>query len=165
VEEIAAMRTVVSPSTRQRYPLTMVCQVWRVARSSVYAAATLPARPAPASKRGPKTVVSDEQLVTAVRRVGAHLPVAFAAERRLRERLVHRGLAVSGKRVLRLMRQHQLLAQRRLGPPNGDPAHAGRIITTRPNEMSRPWGRAVHPPALRYILVVSPEVSAPAGSR
>ena len=55
----------------------------------------------------------------------------------MRARLAHRGLAVSGKRVLRLMRQHQLLAPRRLGPPNGDPAHAGTIITTRPDEM---WG-------------------------
>ena len=35
------------------------------------------------------------------------------------------------------MRQHQLLAPRRLGPPNGDPAHAGTITTTRPDEM---WG-------------------------
>jgi len=52
-------------------------------------------------------------------------------------RLAHRGLAVSGKRLLRLMRQHQLLAPRRLGPPNGDPAHRGTIITTRPDEM---WG-------------------------
>ncbi|PYN40156.1 MAG: hypothetical protein DME00_35170, partial [Candidatus Rokuibacteriota bacterium] len=37
--------------------------------------------------------------------------------------------------MLRLMRQHQLLAPRRLGPPNGDPAHAGTITTTRPDEM------------------------------
>src|SRR5262249_27697423 len=41
------------------------------------------------------------------------------------------------KRVLRLMRVHHLLAPRRLGPPNGDPAHAGTITTTHPDEM---WG-------------------------
>jgi transposase InsO family protein len=57
--------------------------------------------------------------------------------RKIRARLAHRGLAVSGKRVLRLMRQHGLLAPRRLGPPNGDPAHAGRIITDRADVM---WG-------------------------
>src|SRR5690349_4185080 len=39
------------------------------------------------------------------------------------------------ERVLRLMRGHQLLAPRRLGPPNGDPAHAGTITTTRPDQM------------------------------
>jgi hypothetical protein len=33
--------------------------------------------------------------------------------------------------------EHQLLAPRRLGPPNGDPTHAGTITTTRPDEM---WG-------------------------
>src|SRR5439155_496893 len=47
-----------------------------------------------------------------------------------RARLAHRGLQLGGKRVLRLMRAHGLLAPRRLGPPNGDPAHAGTITTT-----------------------------------
>jgi transposase-like protein len=51
--------------------------------------------------------------------------------------LAHRGLRLGGKRVLRLMRLHHLLAPRRLGPPNGDPAHAGTITTPRPDEM---WG-------------------------
>ncbi len=137
MEEIPAIRAAVSPSTGRRYPLTMVCQVWQVARSSVYAA-TAP-RPAPArvGKRGPRTEVNDDALVTAIRGVLAETPFHGEGYRKVRARLAHRGLAVSGKRVLRLMRQHQLLAPRRLGPPNGDPAHAGTIITTRPNEM---WG-------------------------
>jgi hypothetical protein len=57
--------------------------------------------------------------------------------RKVRARWAHRGQAVSGKRVLRLMRIHQLLAPRRLGLPNGDPSHPGTIITTRPDEL---WG-------------------------
>ena len=57
--------------------------------------------------------------------------------RKVRARLRHAGIRVGGKRVLRLMRQHQLLAPRRLGPPNGNPAHDGRITTDRPNVM---WG-------------------------
>lgn len=137
MEEIPPMRAAVSPSTRRRYRLTMICQVWRVARSSVYAAVTPPARPASLGKRGPKTVVSDDALVTAIRAVLAETPFHGEGYRKVRARLAHRGLTVSGKRVLRLMRQHQLLAPRRLGPPNGDPAHTGTIITTRPNEM---WG-------------------------
>ena len=44
---------------------------------------------------------------------------------------------MSGKRVLRVMRAHGLLAPRRLGPPNGNPAHDGRIVTDRPDVM---WG-------------------------
>ncbi len=35
------------------------------------------------------------------------------------------------------MRVHHPLAPRRLGPPNGDSAHAGTITTTRPDEL---WG-------------------------
>ncbi len=47
------------------YPLTMVCETWRVARSSVY---VLPARPPESDhrqpgKRGPKTALSDEELL------------------------------------------------------------------------------------------------------
>jgi putative transposase len=57
--------------------------------------------------------------------------------RKVRARLAHRGVAVSGERVLRLMRRHGLLAPRRLGPPNGNPAHDGTIITDRPDVM---WG-------------------------
>jgi putative transposase len=136
VEEIAAVRTRVSPSTGRRYPLTMLCQVWRVARSSVYAPAAAPGGP-PAARRGPKPVVTDTVVVEAIRAVLAATPFHGEGYRKVRARLAHRGLAVSGKRVLRLMREQQLLAPRRLGPPNGDPAHTGTITTTAPNLM---WG-------------------------
>jgi putative transposase len=131
------MRAARSPGTSRRYPLTMICQVWRVARSSVYATA-VPLGPAPVrGKRGPKTLVSDPDVVAAIRRVLSETPFHGEGYRKVRARLAHRGLAVGGKRVLRLMREHQLLAPRRLGPPNGDPAHGGTIITTHPDEM---WG-------------------------
>src|SRR6266852_4887614 len=126
----------VSPSTGRRYPLTMVCAVFRVARSTVYA--TPAARAAVTlGKRGPKTATSDAELVVAIRAVLAATPFHGEGDRKVRARLAHRGLTVGGKRALRLMRQHQLLAPRRLGPPNGDPAHGGTITTTRPDEM---WG-------------------------
>ena len=131
------MRGRVSSSTGRRYPLTLICAVLRVPRSSVYAAAAAPARPAGRGKRGPKTVHADADLVAAIRGVLAASPFHGEGYRKVRARLAHRGLAVSGKRVLRLMRQHGLLAPRRRGPPNGDPAHAGTIVTTRPDEM---WG-------------------------
>jgi transposase InsO family protein len=115
----------------------MICEVFGVARSSVYAALAPPAPPRRAAKRGPKPEVSDDTLLAAIRAVLAATPFHGEGYRKVRARLAHRGLAVSGKRVLRLMRAYQLLAPRRLGPPNGDPAHAGTIITERPNEM---WG-------------------------
>jgi putative transposase len=140
------MRAAVSPSTGWRYPLTMVCQVWRVARSSVYATGPVTAK-APTGRRGPKPVVTDAILVEAIRVVLAATPFHGEGYRKVRARLAHRGLAVSGKRVLRLMRQHQLLAPRRLGPPDGDPAHTGTITMTAPNLMtgwpSRAGGRTL----------------------
>ncbi|MGH7365847.1 MAG: hypothetical protein ACREK9_05500, partial [Candidatus Rokuibacteriota bacterium] len=87
------MRAARSPSTGRRYPLTMISAVFRVARSSGYAA-TAPAPPAAeGGKRGPKSRVTVDR------------------------------------------RCHGLLAPRRLGPPNGNPAHDGTIITDRPDVM------------------------------
>jgi hypothetical protein len=92
---------------------------------------------APTGKRGPKTTTTDAELVETIRAVLVATPFHGEGYRKVRARLAHRGVMVGGKRVLRLMRHHQLLAPRRSGPPNGDPAHAGTIVTTRPNEM---WG-------------------------
>jgi hypothetical protein len=69
VEEIPAMRATVSPSTRRRDPLTMLCQVWRVARASVYATAAPREAPPARRKRGPKTAVSDGAVLAAIRGV------------------------------------------------------------------------------------------------
>jgi len=133
------MKGCVSPGTGRRYPLTMICAVWRVARSTVYAAESPPpgVAPAPAGKRGPKPEVSDEEIVGVIREILAATPFHGEGYRKVRARLAHRGLRLGGKRVLRLMRAHGLLAPRRLGPPNGNPAHDGTIITDRPDEM---WG-------------------------
>jgi len=127
------MRGVRSPGTGRRYPLTPVCHAYRLPRSTVYAAARPAARPA--GKRGPRTRVADAELLGAIRAVLAACPFHGEGYRKVRARLAHRGLAVGGKRVLRLLRQHDLLAPRRLGPPNGNPAHDGTITTERPDVM------------------------------
>lgn len=131
------MRGKISPGTGRRYPLTLICAVYRVARSSVYGAQ----RPKVASlgvcKRGPKTKWGDEEVAQGIREVIAESPFHGEGYRKVRVRLAHRGIAVGGKRVLRLMRLYGLLSPRRLGPPNGNPAHDGAIITERPDVM---WG-------------------------
>ncbi len=131
------MRGEISPSTGRRYALTMICQVYRRARSSVYTRATLRGNPPMLGKRGPRTRWSDAEIVEGIRAVLAATPFHGEGYRKVRARLAHRGVAVGGKRVLRLMRLHGLLAPRRLGPPHGNPAHDGTIITERPDEM---WG-------------------------
>ena len=131
------MRTRTSPSTGRRYPLTMICAGYRLPRASVYAALAQPVRPPAETKRGPKTLASDAELVEAIRTVLACCPFHGEGYRKVRARLAHQGLTVGGKRVLRVMRVQGLLAPRRLGPPNGNPSHDGTITTDRPDVM---WG-------------------------
>ena len=59
-----------SEGTGKLYPLTMICEVWRVARSTVYAArnGSKGAGLEP-QKRGPKTDLSDEELLEEIREV------------------------------------------------------------------------------------------------
>jgi putative transposase len=104
------MRGAVSPSTHRRYPLTMICGMFRRARSSVYLALAPPRPPGLPGKRGPKTRVSDAVVLAEIRAVLAASPFHGEGYRKIRARLAHRGVAVSGKRVLRLMRHHGLLA-------------------------------------------------------
>src|SRR5439155_25395564 len=114
----------------------MICAAYRVPRSSLYRAlAPAPVATVIPAKRGPRTPISDVEIVEAISDVLATWPFHGEGYRKVRARLAHRGFPVSGKRVLRLTRVHQLLAPRRLGPPNGDPAHAGTITTTSPDEM------------------------------
>jgi len=131
------MKGRVSPGPQRPYPLTMVCEMYRVPRSSVYAAGAPTGPPQPARKPGPQTQHSDTEVVEAIRAVLGACPFHGEGSRKVRARLAHRGLHLGGKRVRRLMRAHGLLAPRRLGPPNGNPAHDGTIITDRPDVM---WG-------------------------
>ena len=127
-----------SPFTHRRYPLTMVCATYRVARATVYAqAGSADTPPPPGAKRGPKTPVPDAVLLEAIRQVLAESPFHGEGHRQIRVRLRPLGHRVGRNRVLRLMRAAGLLAPQRGGHPHGDPAHAGTITTDRPNVM---WG-------------------------
>jgi putative transposase len=92
VEEVQAVRGQVSPSTGQRYPLTLICQVFHVARSSVYAAQVPPAPAGPPGKRGPKTRWSDAEIVTGIQAVLAASSFHGEGYRKIRVRLAHRGV-------------------------------------------------------------------------
>ena len=65
------MAETTSPTTGRRYGVAQVCRVWRMPRSSFYAAGepetdVTPAVVSPA-RRGPKPAVSDDALLTAIR--------------------------------------------------------------------------------------------------
>jgi putative transposase len=132
VEEVQAMSGARSPSTGRRYPRTLLCAALWAPRSSVYAAPAPARPPGPHGKCGPKTVHADAALVIAIREILASSPFHGEGLRKVRARLAHRGLPVSGKRVLRLMRQHGLLAPRRLGAPTGIPSTPARSSPTGP---------------------------------
>ena len=89
------------------------------------------------AKRGPKTVQSDTEVVRAIRGVLAKRPFFGEGHRKVRYLLRRWGLRIGKNRVLRLMRENQLLAPQRKGQPHGDKAHGGRIRTEVPNEL---WG-------------------------
>lgn len=128
-----------SPTTGERYPLTTICEVWRVPRSTVYAARERGLRePSPPQKRGPKTELSDEVLVERIREVLKQSDFLGEGHRDERFRLRAKGIRVGKNRVLRLMREHGLLVPIRLsGHARGDRSHSGRITTDAPNEL---WG-------------------------
>ena len=64
-------------------------------------------------------------------------PFLGEGHRKVKARLAARGIRAGKNRVLRLMREHGLLAPVRRGRPRGDRSHSGRIRTERPDEL---WG-------------------------
>jgi len=116
----------------------MVCAMWCVPRSTVYAQRGQARRPAwTPQKRGPRTLVTDAVLLEEIRAVLKASAFHTEGHRKVRVRLRPRGIYVGKNRVLRLMRQHRLLAPYRRRHAHGDRAHAGTIITARPDEL---WG-------------------------
>src|SRR5512145_1551475 len=127
-----------SPSTGKPYGLARGCRVWGVARSTVYwqrhERAPLRAR------RGPLGPCADDELVDHIRRILEASPFPGEGYRKVWARLRHGGIRTSPRRVLRLMRAHQLLAPTRQGHPHGPKAHDGTIIPTQVDTM---WGTAM----------------------
>lgn len=127
-----------SAGTGKPYGLERVCRVLELPRSTIYAqrqaAKVVPLHRA---RRGPKPKVADADLLAAIRADLAASPFTGEGHRKVWARLrILRDIRVGRSRVLRLMREHQLLSPHRR--PQGAPTlHDGTITTDRPNEM---WG-------------------------
>jgi putative transposase len=118
------------------YGLASVCRVWRLARSGIYRhQAPLP--DTPPARRGPTGPMSDDALTTAIRGVLAASPFHGEGHRKVWARLRHAGTRTSLRRVLRLMRENDLLAPGRVGSPRGPRNHDGTII---PDIVDTMWG-------------------------
>ena len=120
------MSAAASPVNGKPYGLAAVCRVWRVARSGVYRRRAPPATPP--RRRGPTGALSDEALTAAIRAVLAASPFHGEGHRKVWARLRYAGTRTSLRRVLRLMREHDLLAPGRVGSPRGPRGHDGTII-------------------------------------
>ena len=135
------MSATISPAAGRPYGVERVCRMFEYPRSTFYrrgAAERVPEaeRPVPL-KRGPKTPLSDDALLVEIRADLEASPFQGEGHRKVRARLkILRGIRVSNKRVLRLMRENRLLSpyRGRIGQPL---EHAGTIVTDAPNVM---WG-------------------------
>jgi putative transposase len=125
-----------SPATEQVYGLQRVTRIWGVARATIYRHRHR-SEPVARKRPGPLGAMADEALVAAIRRLLADSPFHGEGYRKLWARLRFAGIRTSRRRVLRLMREHGLLAHQRVGAPHGPKAHDGRITTDRVDLM---WG-------------------------
>ena len=134
------MSAATSPGTGLAYGLQRVCAAWSFARSSFYAMKSrqqATAERPPAKRRGPKPSISDEALLVAIEADLEASPWEGEGHRKVWARLrVCRGIRVSRKRGLRVMRENNLLSPHRCRRRGGNP-HVGEIITHAPNLM---WG-------------------------
>src|SRR3954454_10227249 len=81
--------------------------------------------------------MADEELGRAIPRGLQDSPFHGEGYRKLWARLRFAGIRTSRRRVLRLIRDHGLLAHQRVGRPRGSRAHDGTITTERVDLM---WG-------------------------
>jgi putative transposase len=121
-------------------PLSKVCDVLDAPRSTIYArrSALAADNVIPLRRPGPVGAIDDEQLVALIRQVLADSPFTGEGYRKVRARLRREhGIHVSGKRVLRLMRQQRLLAPQRTTGRRRPRPHDGSIVPDGPDVM---WG-------------------------
>jgi putative transposase len=126
----------VSPSTGRLYGLQRVTQIWGVSRATIYRHRHR-ADEVRRKRPGPQGAMPDGELVGEVRQLLTDSPFHGEGYRKLWARLRFAGIRTSRRRVLRLLREHGLLAHQRAGRPHGSRAHDGRITTDQVDLM---WG-------------------------
>ena len=103
------MSRTTSPSTQKPYCLVRVCQVWRLPRSTLDWQRRPQGRQ-PTKRPGPVGPCADHDLVPHLKATLAATPFHGEGYRKVWARLRYADIRTSKRRVLRLMREHQLLA-------------------------------------------------------
>ncbi len=110
-QEVEEMSGTVSCATDRPYGVKLVCHTWEQPRSSYYAdrqVSGLPVKLTQPGKRGPKTALSDAELLELIRADLQASPFQGEGHRKVWARLrVRDGVKVGRRRVLRLMRENQ----------------------------------------------------------
>jgi hypothetical protein len=122
-------------------PLSRVCALLGVARSSVYCARRAEVcklATATRTRRSGNGWLGDAELVVHIRRVLAESPFLGEGYRKVWAKRRFGGVRTSPGRVMRLMREHNLRAPMNLGAPKGPKCHDGTIIPPAPDVR---WGR------------------------
>ena len=130
------MSRTVSPVSGRPYGLAAVCRAWRAPRATVYRR-RVPPLPQPLQRPGPVGPMPDAALLVAIRAILAASPFHGEGHRKIWARLRVSGVRSSKRRVLRLMRENDLLAPSRVGTPCGPRSHDGTII---PETVDTMWG-------------------------
>lgn len=130
------MSATVSPSSNRRYGRAQVCRAWQIARSTVYHRRFRRLHPLSEDRRG-RRLLSDLEVVAAIRLVLASSPWVGEGYRKVHAALRHDGVRVGRGRVLRLMRVNGMLSPTRFEQARDPRAHDGVITTDVPDQM---WG-------------------------
>jgi putative transposase len=122
----------VSPPVGTIYGLQRVTRIWGVSRATIDRHRQ---EPVARTRPGPIGAMPDEALVRAIRQLLTDSPFHGEGSRKLWARLRFQNIRTSRRRVLRLVREHGLLAHQRVGRPRGSRAHDGTITTARVDEI------------------------------
>lgn len=127
------MSQTISPGAKKLYGLKRVCEVWGLARSTLYASKK---KKAPPKRRGPKPKLEDQKLLEEIKTEINNSPFKGEGHRKIHARLKRKKVRTGRNRVLKLMKENKLLSPHRRGykTPN---LHEGKITTDAPNIM---WG-------------------------
>ena len=122
-----------SPSTGRKYGRARVLAVWGQPRSTFYARQQRARQPVVPQRRGPKTKHTDAGLLEQIRAILAASPFHGEGHRKVGARLRVQGVRTSKPRVLRPMREIELLAPQRQLAPLAEKPHSGSIVASEPN--------------------------------
>lgn len=116
------------------YPLRLVLKAAGLSSAAWYSG---PRTKAEKCRPGPKPVISDEELLSAIREDLASTPFHGEGHKKVRARLRRKGIRAGRKRYLRLMKANGLLAPVRVRGNGSARPHDGTIRCERLNQM---WG-------------------------